>query len=492
VAFRDCAVTVSAVASPTNAPLGVCLRHVALLLPLALACAREAPPPARPNLLLVSIDTLRADHLGCYGYPRNTSPVIDQLAEHSLRFADAHAPTPWTLPSHAAMLTGSHPLDLRILDKSGTLPADVTTVAEPLRASGYQTAAFVDSGPRGLVGGERGFGRGFERYVHTQEGSGERFRYDMRHTVDAALAWLGGRDPRRPFFLFLHTKSVHSSADGQDRHSDAPYDKPEPYRTRFLAPGGQRFSWRPEPPGDVGYLRQANLLLATGKLDPTAYPRERIDELIAFYDGGIFYVDEQIGRLLGELERLGVREDTVVVLTSDHGEAFLEHHFFLHQELYHPLVHVPLILHDPRSERAASVERTVYLEDVAPTLLELAGAPRPKGMSGHSLLAEDPGSRAPRYTYFRLSPGRDYEAYGVEEGPWLLVHHKTAADPAFRSELVAHEGAPAADSRERAAIFAGLEARLLARFGPILARAPAEQPLDAETHEELRALGYVE
>ena len=129
-----------------------------------------------------------------------------------------------------------------------------------LIASGYQTAAFVDSGPRGLVGAERGFDRGFERYVHTQDGSEERFRYDMRHTVDAGVAWLAERDPQRPFFLFLHTKSVHSSADGQTRESDAPYDKPEPYRTRFLPPGGQRFSWRPDPPADVGWPKNGDVM----------------------------------------------------------------------------------------------------------------------------------------------------------------------------------------------------------------------------------------
>jgi arylsulfatase A-like enzyme len=390
------------------------------------------------------------------------------------------------------MLTGRDPLELRILDKSGALPDGVETVAEPLRASGYQTAAFVDSGPRGLVGGERGFGRGFESYVHTQDGSGERYRYDARHTVDAGLAWLAARDPERPFFLFLHTKSVHSSADGQPRHSDAPYDKPEPYRSRFLAPGGQRFSWRPDPPGDVGWLRQANLRLASGELDKSAFSKERIDELIAFYDAGIYYTDEQIGRLLEGLERLGASGDTVVVLTADHGEAFLEHRFFMHQELYHPLIHVPLVVHDPRSARTGEIERTVHLEDVAPTLLELAGAPFPEGMSGRSLLAA-PGPRAPRYTYFRLTPGRDYEAYGIEDGPWLLVHHKTAGEAAFASELVAHEpGAPAADETERAALAAALRARLLAHFGPLLASAPAEQPLDEETRRELRALGYVE
>jgi len=473
---------------------GRCAALLAALLAASSCGAPEpAAPPARPNLLLLSIDTLRADHLGCYGYSRDTSPVIDRLAAQSLRFADAHAPTPWTLPSHAALLTGRHPLELGILDKSGALPDGVQTVAEPLRASGYQTAAFVDSGPRGLVGAKRGFDRGFERYVHTQDGSEERFRYDMRHTVDAGVAWLAERDPQRPFFLFLHTKSVHSSADGQTRESDAPYDKPEPYRTRFLPPGGPRFSWRPDPPADVGWLRQANLRLAAGEVDKSAFSRERIDELIAFYDGGIYYVDEQIGRLLGELERLGVRDDTIVVLVSDHGEAFLEHRFFLHQELYHPLVHVPLIVHDPREQRAGSVARTVYLEDVAPTLLELAGLPQLEGVSGRSLLAESPEARAPRFTYFRLSPGRDYEAYGIEDGPWLLVHHRTSGDADFTSELVLHEASAARlDDAERARVGDALRERLLARFGPILARAPDERPLDPETHEERRALGYVE
>lgn|GEM_PF-2445901 len=458
------------------------------------AATPPAPPERRPSVLLVSVDTLRADHLGSYGYPRGTSPVLDALARRSLRFADVHAPTPWTLPSHAAMLAGRDPLALGILDKSGRLPEGTATLAEPLRAHGYQTAAFVDSGRNGFVGAARGFGRGFDLYAHAPHG-GDGALYDMRRTVDAAVRWLERADPARPFFLFLHTKSVHSRPRHGPGNADLPYDKPEPYLARFLEGRRPRFAWGEGALRGVGYLRELNRRLALGTLAPGAFDRERIAELVALYDAGIYYVDEQIGRLLAALDELGLEDDTIVAVVSDHGEAFLDHRFFLHQELYHPLVHVPLILRVP-GRAGAVVPGTARLEQLPATLLGLVGIAPPAGMAAASLLDEatraDP---APRFSYFRLDPSYAYVAYGVEEGPWLLVYHKTDAEPAFRTELVPHEGAPpspAPSEEERSALEAALRARLLEHFESVVERPLTEGGLDEETARELRALGYVE
>ena len=181
------------------APLGALLLGLAGAALAAPAGAPGAPSAgAAPNVLLISIDTLRADHLGSYGYAKPTSPVLDALAARSVRFADAHAPTPWTLPSHAAMLTGRHPLELGILDKAGRIPDGAATVAERLGARGYQSAAFVDSGKGGNVGASRGFARGFDVFEHGPHGGGGRFQHDVARTVDAGVAWLGRRDPARP------------------------------------------------------------------------------------------------------------------------------------------------------------------------------------------------------------------------------------------------------------------------------------------------------
>lgn len=477
-----------------SAPIGALLALLGGLAWLALGAPRSAAEPeAPPNVLLISVDTLRADHLGCYGYARATSPVLDALAARSLRFADAHAPTPWTLPSHAALLTGRHPLDLGILDKSGRVPEGTATVAELLRARGYQTAAFVDSGAGGNVGATRGFGRGFDRFAHAPHGGGGgRFRYDTARTVEAGLAWLAARDRARPFFLFLHTKSVHAAPVDDPLAGFAPYTKPETYVERFLPGGKPRFRWSERELRGQRYLFDVNRRLAAGQLEKTAFPPEQLEELVALYDAGVYYADEQIGRLLEALASRGLERDTVVLVTSDHGEAFLENQFFLHQELYHALIHVPLILHDPRRATPGTVLRTVYLEDVAATIVELAGASAPKEMAGRSLLAGGGAPAAPRVTYFRFGKGAGYEAYGLEDGPWLLLHHKTDREAAFRTELLALHSGVATSATDRAARESAMKERLLARVGTLLERPPPEEPVDVERLKELRALGYVE
>ena len=453
-----------------------------------------APGAAAPNVLLISVDTLRADHLGCYGYPRATSPVLDALAERSVRFADVHAPTPWTLPSHAAMLTGRHPLELGILDKAGRIPDTAATVAELLRARGYQSAAFVDSGPGGNVGASRGFARGFDVFEHGPHGGGGRFQHDAARTVDAGLAWLAKRDPARPFFLFLHTKSVHAAPVDDPAAGFAPYTKPESYVARFLPGGKPRFPWSEGELRGQRYLFEVNRRLSDGRVAKAAFPPAQREELAALYDAGVYYVDEQLGRLFAALEAQGLAAGTVVLVTSDHGEAFLEREFFLHQELFHALIHVPLLLHDPRRPEARVVDRTVHLEDVAPTILALAGASAPAEMTGRSLLADGAPPSAPRVTYFRFGKDAGYEAYGLEDGPWLLLHEKTARDGAFRSELVALHPAEAAalDPAARAARERAMRDSLLAQVGGILARPPEEKAVEPERLEELRALGYVE
>lgn len=305
-----------------------------------LATACDSTTQDRPNFLLVSIDTLRADHLGAYGYERDTSPNLDRFAERAFRFERAVAPAPWTLPSHVAMLSGQHPHDIGIDDIDSSIPERVPMIAEALRASGYQTAAFVDSATGGLLGAERGFDRGFDRYDHAPHPSESSAKtpgpkYDVARTVDAGLDWLRGRDHERPFFLFLHTKSVHTAPVEPDRSrvdNDAPYKSPEPFGSRYLPDGQTRFDWHEgEQPGGVRYLRELNQRLAAGKIEPGHFPAERLVELESLYDGGIRYVDAQFGRLIAGLRDLDLAQNTVVIVTADHGEAFLEHYFFLHK-----------------------------------------------------------------------------------------------------------------------------------------------------------------
>ena len=248
--------------------IGASVRRTLLLIPLCFACGEARRPP---NVILISIDTLRADHLGSYGYERDTSPELDRFAAESVRYGHAVAPAPWTLPSHAGMLTGRHPFEMGVTEQDSRLPEHVQTLAETLAGVGYQTAAFVDSLKKGFVGAERGFDRGFDVYSHAPHVRKAKYRYDMKTTVDVSTDWLSKRDPERPFFLFLHTKSVHTSpADPKvARESDVPYHKPEPYRGRFLEGGKERFRWTDAGGAfGVAFLKNVNRRILAGEMEP--------------------------------------------------------------------------------------------------------------------------------------------------------------------------------------------------------------------------------
>jgi arylsulfatase A-like enzyme len=490
---------------------------------LAAGCASPPPPPLpaaadpdRPNLLLVSIDTLRADHLGSYGYDRPTSPRLDAFAAGAVRYEQAYAPAPWTLPSHAAMLTGVHPYSQGFRHRNSSIPAAVPTAAELLATAGYRTAAFVDSNPKGYVGAERGFGRGFASYRHAPHGGGYS-KYDMAATVDAALHWLGsgaaGAGDRSPFFLFLHTKSVHSAPLGEPCGDPRcfPYEKPAPYQLRFVDEAGAAMSWRSEELGDAQkHLWGLNKRFLDGRLDPGGYPRDRVEALAGYYDAGILYVDEHLGRLLDGLERLGLASGTAVVVTSDHGEAFLEHEMLLHQEVYEPLLHVPLLLRRPGQQAGETVPWPVALEDVAPTLLRLAGLEPPPVMTGRPLPALGPpadaaaadataADRGPEperslFGYYLFPPNFSYQAYSLRAGRWKLVAHNLGRGGDFHYELYDL----AEDPRERRPVTGEpaqldrLERQLRAQLRrPPFAQAGGVDESDPAL-DAVRALGYID
>ena len=461
--------------------------------------AGSGPRGAPPHLLLISVDTLRADHLGSYGYERETSPVLDALAARSTRFSRAFAPSPWTLPSHAAMLTGWHPLRAGIRDVKSRIRDDVPVVAEPLRASGYATAAFVDSPAEGFVGGRRGFDRGFDHYAHAPHGDEGERRYDFARTVDAAVAWLESRDLERPFFLFLHSKGVHSLRDDESARVPAasPYDAPEPFRWRFLPSERATHEWRAQGAVGVRYLEGVNRSLARGRRPLPELRRATETELVARYDGAIAYFDHQLGALLQALRRLGLSEGTVVVVTSDHGEGFLEHRLLLHKELHREILHVPLVVHRPPGDPPGRVVSTpVSLEDVAPTLLALAGIPQPAQMQGRPLPFAASDAREPRslFAYARRAEGEYYEGQSLRRDGWALIRDRLSGEEGFAVRLYDLERDPfekrpvtgETERRER------MTAELLAWYEAGSRSETSEIELDDETLEDLRALGYLE
>jgi arylsulfatase A-like enzyme len=442
------------------------------LLLLGLACAREAPQPG--NLLLVTLDTTRADHLSAYGYARETTPVLRELAAQGTRFAEAYAPTATTSPSHATLFTSLHPLAHGIVRNGLELRAAERTLAEILRERGYATAAFVSS----FVLDERfGYAQGFDLYdddfaageaslpardawrEHAMQGGFDR---PADATTRRAVAWLeSGRDPARPFFLFVHYFDPH-----------APMRPPEAHAARFA----------PEPGAS------------------------RLEVRIGRYDGEIAFVDEQIGLLLDALARAGQGDRTLVAVTADHGEGLLQHGQLAHGvHLYEEAVRVPLMLRWPGVVPAGRVvEAPVALVDLAPTLLELLGVHGPVAdFQGESVAravrdgaALDPerGVYLQRRHYDGQEIGGEWiegDLYGVRQGRWKYLESGDGS----RRELYDLEEDPGetrnlADSQpEQARRLAGRVAawRASARRSGL----PPREPTESE-RQGLEALGYVE
>src|SRR5260221_104279 len=417
---------------------------LALLAGLTLAGrARRWFGRVSPNLLLVSIDTLRADHLGCYGYAAARPPTLDALAASGLRFAQATTVMPLTLPAHSSLLTGTFPAHHGVRDNGGFYLGDQeTTLAEVLREKGYRTGGFVGAF---VLDSRWGIAQGFERYfddfdLSRYEGVGmDAVQRRGDEVVAKALEWLAA-ERERPFFAWVHLYDPHT-----------PYDPPEPYRSQFPA------------------------------------------TLEGAYDGEIAWSDALVGRLLAALREDGRLESTVLVVVGDHGESLGEHREQTHGFfVYDATVHIPMIMAGPRVPARAVAEQ-VRIVDVMPTALDLLGVPVPKAVQGKSLLplarGESLGLLAvseswyPRYHYGWS------ELKALRDGRYKLID-------APRRELydLARDGGEladgaAADPARSDALAKALRDTLAGLTSASAAKGP--QSIDPEAEERLQALGYL-
>lgn len=323
-----------------------------------LAAAACAPEPVPASVLLITIDTLRADHLGLYGYPRPTSPRIDALAREGVVFRQAFTPVPRTTQAVASILTGVYPKRHRARGLFSYLAAGNETMAEILRSRGYRTEAVVSNL---FLRPGKGFEQGFDSY------SNPRSRFDgdsARMITDEALQRIRAVPADRPFFLWVHYLDPHWTYDPAPEYQEKfdPGYRPS-LSFRALAADeiskGDLIFGRPLPPADHHHLE-------------------------ALYDGEIAQTDEQVGRLLDGIPE-PIRKNLLVVFTSDHGESLGEHDYsFAHGEyLYDGTLRVPLFFVFPgRLSSGEVTERTVSLIDVAPTVLRLLGLPDRVGMDG--------------------------------------------------------------------------------------------------------------
>jgi len=447
-------------------------------MPLALAawvlaatggCA--APEPTAPNLLLIVVDTLRADHLAPYGYGAAETPRLARLAQEGARVETAYAPTATTGPTHAGLFTGRFPRSVGVRRNAVPLAEDHATLAEILSAAGWDAAAVVSSFP---LHRRFGFAQGFGAYDdefdpklasvrHTRyAGHAVPEGFDRRAdaTTDRALAWLASRErQRRPFFFFVHYFDPHE-----------PYVAPMPYQRRF----------------SVG----ANATLR--------------EQAAALYDAEVAFTDAEIGRLLDGLAAAGFAENTFVVLTADHGEGLFQHgHLFHDVHLYEEAVRVPLLLRGPGLARGLLVEGPVTLLDLLPTLLDLLDVRQPAealpGRSFAAVLRGEGGIDAERGIVLER---REFSAERVgklsvkgeqlalRRGRWKYIEtpeeqrrelYDLYEDPGERTDL--HESRPAVARKL---------AEELARWRAATPAAAAAGPVSPEDRKRLEALGYAD
>ncbi len=329
--------------------------------------------PARANILFITIETLRADHVGCYGYRRNTTPAIDQLAREGARFTQAIAASPWTMPSQMTMFTSVHPSEHQAIDYHHKLLAGLTTLAAELKKADYQTAG-ITSNPSCY--GKFGFSRGFDHYddftvflvtdlnVFEEHEKPLPFHQTITNkTVSRmALQWLKKkRDKTRPFFLHLFYF---------DPHYD--YTPPQKYARLFTDP---KYNGKQDGTGIL-------------ELRGTTINKAEKQHIINLYDAEVRYTDDHIAKIIGELKKLRLYDDTIILVVADHGEEFWDHNSLAHDHtLYDELVQVPLVIRWPAKIKAGTVitEQVSHL-DVMPTLLAMAGVPVPQQCRGQSLL----------------------------------------------------------------------------------------------------------
>jgi arylsulfatase A-like enzyme len=456
--------------------------------------AAEAGSADRPNLLLIVVDTLRADHLGCYGYARPTSPVLDRLAGEGVLFEWAFAQSSWTKPSTASLLTGRCPSQHQTSSEAARLPAGETTIAERLRPLGYRTATFSGNP---WITPEYGFDQGVDRFVSVYDErfarvtifmpvlrrvsqlAGRRMRVYNRvkyavlgklsttardtKLVDGALRWLRGNRDRR-FFLYLHMMSPHH-----------PYDPPPPF-DRFVPDRG-RAPVKNHPPKTYHFFAGGEPLASADLAD-----------MVARYDGDVLYADTEVGRLLAGLEQLGLGATTAVVVTSDHGEEFYDHGNWGHgQSVYNELVRVPLIVRVPGARPGTRVGRPVGHDAVVPTLLGLAHAPDAGACSlagGHDACPDPLAELLYRYGEARALVRDGRKLVDLRDGDRRRTAlYDLAADPRERQTLPT-------DDEPAAGIAAELARRVEAASRDRSAGSDAS--VDEETRGRLRDLGYAD
>lgn len=400
-----------------------------LLAVVAVTTCRPGPssddsgPPQR--VILLTIDTLRADRLSCYGYERLTSPNIDRLAAGGTRFANAQVPRGSTFPSLTTILTGKYPVTHGVRRNGAILPADHEILPEMLGHEGFATGGFF----RNMI---KAPNRGFDARVPIASTANQTAAELDREATDRALAWIEEHH-EESFFVWLHLYDPHK-----------PY-APDSEFNRFVDP-----AFEFEIPKDYDQREETGRIVEAehtpldkylqyvmgNKVDLT---EDELAYVNALYDGEVLTVDKQVGRVLDALEELGIAEETLLVLTSDHGEELYERNYYFYHanSIYQSVLHVPLIVSYPSVIPGGRVvEEVVEAVDIAPTILELTGTTEAgDGIEGESLVPLMNGARQPTsiaYAEWGEEAGRENPRrpiYAIRDGRWKYIFNPDEVHP---------------------------------------------------------------
>ncbi len=454
-----------------------------------------------PNIILIVLDCVRFDGFHAFGNPRLVTPALDRLAENSRRYTQARSAAIWTLPSHASMFTGLHPRQHGVNVETRWLDESIPTMADLLSRAGYQTVSFSTNA---WVGPHFGLDRGFEDFYALWRifpGMGKaRFpwwekalRKGLLERSDKGARkfnkyvrkwWREKRDPDRPYFLFGLYLDAH-----------LPYRPPKGYAERLL------------DKQELQRARAANQDAWAYMADEVSMTPEDFQGLRALYDAEIAYVDDMVADMLGFLKSVGALENTMVVVTADHGENIGDHGLMDHQYcVCETLAHVPLIIHYPGVFAPGDTDAPIQHTDLLPTFLNLAAAPLPPALSGHSLLDSSPASNpqiiqytAPhRHRFARRHPDFDPASKGydrtydaiviggrklIRSNKGELWHYDLSDDPDETINLA--QRLPQRTGQLQADLDAWL-----ADHPPQTEAAPPPE-LDEDLQKHLRGLGYL-
>jgi arylsulfatase A-like enzyme len=455
---------------------------VAMIATGLVACFKESTTRRPPDILLVTIDTLRADALSPYGATDTRTPNTERLAQDGVVYEAATTPITVTHPAHSSILTGLYPDQHGVLHNGQVLPEDVVTLAEILKGFGYQTAGFV--GVR-FLGRTSGLGQGFDLL----DAPVDRVQRRAKPIVDRAVDWLASVDSQAPVLTWVHLFDPHQS-----------YNPPPAFRRGV----------DPELEERVSEIRWKTLN-TVARENAGDIPAEVLQYALELYRGEVEFTDQQLGRLLRSFDEIRDRSRSMAVLTADHGECFENGVHFDHQDcLYEGTVRVPLIVRYPGGASAGlRIEHRVSNIDIVPTILSELGAPLPENLAGRplqetiggsgsrSVLVRPPKTRhpdrvIPRLRVIRSVAGRpvagltDPSTRGLVGRVWKYLQAPDSEQLFRLPDEVRNFSATDDETRRR------LRDALEEELGRFPARAPAPEADDEETLEMLEALGYIQ